>query len=194
MERALSCSVPPWARTQSAERDTRTPLLAVSVLLCLLVPVWGVARTRNVYRERPANQLVYRLDGVFPGARFLRTDANTYALILDLRRAIRLAGARPFAVIPDFAGYWACAPERNPLGIDWPNSFELGSPMLFSRITRDLERLRGHGTVILQKVGAHDIAKGFIPFEDDDSFYTIVPYVRSHFRKTAQTQWFELYQ
>jgi hypothetical protein len=51
---------------------------------------------------------------------------------------------------------------------------------------------RGDVIVIVQKVEAFDLADGFRPLDEDQ--YEVVKYVRTHFRKTDETEYFELYE
>ncbi len=86
-----------------------------------------VAREQYIYLEQPASTLTYSLDGVFPGADGILTDKNTYAFLVDLDDAVHEAGSR-YAILPDLAGYWAAAPQANPLPTDWAQWFELATP------------------------------------------------------------------
>ncbi len=60
------------------------------------------------------------------------------------------------------------------------------------RVTRALAARRGEVVVIVQKVEATDLAEGFEPLNDDQ--YAVVEYVHTHFKKTDETEFFELYE
>jgi hypothetical protein len=154
---------------------------------------WLRGRVTAIYRERPAWELTRRLDGVFPGARKIRTDPNTYAFLSDLRVAVAGTGGGAYAIVPDVAGYWAAAPASNPLPIDWPQATELCRPALLRRTLRVLEKERGKITILVQKVESRTLAEGFKPV-DDGPFNAIVPYARTRFRKIGETRYFELYR
>jgi hypothetical protein len=168
--------------------------LTTAALAIALLSVWTVARLQHVYHDRPASELTQRLDGVLPGGRFLRTNVNTWAVMADLQRAVELARGRPYAIVVDFAGYWVKAPQRNPLPIDWPQTIELSQPPLLRRVTSALEARRGHGVVIVQKIYAANLAEGYVPIRDGNAYYYIIDFVRSVFRKSGETTWFEIYE
>lgn len=181
-------------RSPEQSRGSGRLALTTAALAIALLSVWAVARRQHVYHDRPAHELTRRLDGVLPGGRFLRTNANTWAVMADLRRAVELTRGRPYAIVADFAGYWVRAPQRNPLPIDWPQTLELCQPPLLQRVTRALEARRGHGVVIVQKVYAADLAQGFVPIGKGNSYYYVIDYVRSMFQKSGETTWFEIYE
>jgi hypothetical protein len=189
----LASVTEPSAIDEQPAASARLGLSAVAALAVLLAPVWVVARLTNVYRDRPARELRYRLDDVLPGGKFLRTNRHTYEMMADLHRAIALTGGRPFAIVPDFVGYWVKAPQRNPLAIDFVNSDELGRPSLVAKLMAQLEGFRDQGFLIVDKADARLVQDGFVPLEEDNHYYPIVGHVRSHFTKVGETEWFELY-
>jgi hypothetical protein len=171
------------------------PALALTLATAgLVVAVWAHARRTHPYHDLPAQQLTHRLDAVLPGARFLRTSENTYALVADLDRAVTATGGRRYAILTDFPCWWVKARERNPLSCDWPQSTELARLELAHRVIGDLERMRGRGRVIVQKVYTFPVARGFLPIADDDPWYFAARYVRGAFRKVGETEWFEIYE
>lgn len=159
-----------------------------AVLLC-----WATARVAVIYRDGPATELTERLDGVFPGGAALRTNPRTRAVLADLDRAVSRVGDHPYAIVADYPGYWARAGQRNPLSIDWPQPTELNRPELKARVIDDLERLRGSGRIVVQKVPAGPMATTLDPIRDD-SIYFVPAYVRGHFQRVDGTRWFDIYQ
>jgi hypothetical protein len=190
LERALR---PGRAGGVSSRRSRLLSLTGVGVA-CAFALVWITARLHHIYRERPASELTCRLDDVLPGGRLLRTNRNTYQLLADLRRAVAGTGGRPHAIVVDFPGYWAKAPERNPLSVDWPQPVELNQRSLMMRVIGDLEALRGRGRVIVQKVYVFDVANRFVPLDNHRPYNIVATYVRQRFRKTGETDWFEIYE
>jgi hypothetical protein len=193
-------AVAPKVVTPQARIDARRAALAswtaswLRVLLaCALLAVWGRARLEVIYRDRPARELVAPLDGVLQGGAGIFTNPDTRALLADLDRAVALTGGHPHAIVTDFAGYWVKARERNPLSIDWPQSVELGKPALQARVIAELEALRGHGFVIVQKYAAGPVAARFVPLVDR-RYYFVPFYVREHFEKVGETVAFEIYR
>ena len=172
-------------------RFLRSTLAIAGVAIVLS---FGVSRPYYIYREQPSSGLTESLDGVLPGGRFIYTNPNTYDFLVDLDNAADEVSARnrTYAIIPDAPGYWVQARQTNPLPVDWPQPVELSNQYLVDRVTKDLEAERGEITVIVQKVQAFDLADGFAPLDDDQ--YEVVKYVRAHFSKTGETEFFELYE
>jgi len=68
----------------------------------------------------------------------------------------------------------------------------LGNQYLIERVIRELAAERGEVTVIVQKVQAFYLRDGFVPLDEDQ--YPVVQYVRTNFKKTDETEFFELYE
>ena len=153
------------------------------------------SRHRHVYMEQPAARLTCKLDGVFHGARGVRTNPNTFAFLEDLQKAVALARQDPWphAIVPDIPGYWASSVPRNPLPIDWAKNTELNTVALLSRVQDSLDSQRGRLTVIVQKVEAFPLRYGFAPLRDPEKF-AVAHYVRTHAVKRGETKYFELYR
>ena len=179
-------------QARSDERLVRysIPALAVIILFC-----FGVARTKYIYREQPASQLTYSLEGVMPGANRIYTNANTFAFLTDLNRAIELVRAqdKESAILPDLAAYWVQAKQKNPLPAVWPQAEELSSKVLTTRFTEAMEARRNKTIFIVQKVEAKDLASGFVALPNSN-YYEVVRYARTHFTKAQETDYFELYR
>ena len=181
-----------YSRRESLNpRFLQTTLIIVGVAILLS---FAVARPYYIYREQPSSELTESLDGVLPGGRLIYTNPNTYRFLIDLNNTIDAVSARDrtYAIIPEVAGYWVQSSQTNPLLIDWPWPVELSNQYLTDRVTNDLAANRGEVVVIVQKVDAFDLADGFIPLDEDQ--YPVVKYVREHFRKTNETEFFELYE
>ena len=157
---------------------------------------WIDARLNRIYREQPAAALRWPLERVMPGGRFIRTNSNTYSLMANLQQAVLLTHGRKYAVIVDFAAYWATGRARNPLSSDWPQIVEVGRPSLIERVEGDVEQLRGSGCVIVQKVDATKIAHAVKSIEvtDVNHYYGLAQYIRENWHRTAGTKWFDIYE
>lgn len=183
------------------DRPTGTPergyfrawLVALAVLAC----VGSVAaRTRVVYRDQPAAGLGRPLADVLRGGAGIYTNDRTADFLADLHRAVMLATTRgrPYAILPDIPVHWATARQPNPLPIDWPQSIELATPALAARVDAAIERFRGTGVFLVQKVRADTLATASVPFADDDARYPIVRRVRGMLTKTGETSYFDVYE
>jgi hypothetical protein len=155
---------------------------------------FGISRPYYIYREQPSSELTEPLGEVLPGGRLIYTNPNTYEFLADLDDATHIVSAqnKAYAIIPDVPGYWVQSSQTNPLLIDWPQPVELSSQYLTDRVTGDLAAKRGEVTVIVQKVHAFYLADGFVPLDEDQ--YAVVQYVHANFRKTNETEFFELYE
>ena len=181
-----------YSRRESlAPKFLRTTLIIAGAAILLS---FGVSRPYYIYREQPSGELTRSLDGVLPGGRLIYTNPNTYDFLVDLNNAIDVVSARDkaYAIIPDVPGYWVKSRQTNPLPVDWPQPVELGNRDLIERVTKDLAAERGEVTVIVQKVQAFDLRDGFVPLDYDQ--YPVVQYVRTHFDKVYETEFFELYE
>lgn len=166
--------------------------VTVVALAGLVLASFGVARTHYIYRDQPASNLTQELGGVFPGASRIRTNTNTYRFLVDLQKAIGMAQglASTYGVIPDCAGLWVQSPQPNPIPIDWAQGVR-ENEKLINRVANELESIRDHNIVIVQKVHANQLANGFVPLSD---WYALVRYVREQFTKVGETEFFELYR
>jgi hypothetical protein len=178
-------------------RHKSDPVLRYSlgVAALLLVFSFGAARTRYVYRDRPAAQLTVLVGAVLPGGERIYTNPNTFEFMSDLKGAVeRVEGeGKRYAILPDAAAYWVKSPQRNPLPAVWPQAEELNSPALMGRFIAAMEARRGDTVFIVQKVEATELAAGFVPLPSSD-YYEVVRYARTHFVKVGETSYFELYR
>ncbi len=167
-------------------------LIAVTIVLVLCQ---GYGRCAHIYREQPAWNLSYSLADVFPGAEKIRTNSNTYASLADLQTMVQNArdAGRGYAILPGIAGYWAFAPELNPLPVDWVFAEELNDPRLVRWVIETLDTQRETNDVIVQKLVQKRLAERLQPVADDE-FHEVIRYVRGNYTKIAETQFHEVYR
>jgi hypothetical protein len=184
----LASACPVIRKKIKTSRLYTAALVAVTIAILL---AFGVARTQTIYRESNAAHLTWKLDGILPGGKGIRTNSNTYRFLADLSQATRRAKENgvTYAVLPDCAGWWVQASSPNPLSIDWVHKWELNSPPLHEKVIADLEAHRGSNWVIIPKVAVPLLASGLHPFQD-----RYVDYVRSHFEKVDDTEFLEIYR
>jgi hypothetical protein len=175
------------------KRHPRAARLLVTMLAVMSLAAMARARQIFVYRDRPASALTVDLGTVFPGGDGIRTSGETGRFFADLAFVVKRCGGHPYAIIPDCAVWWATAPSGNPICEDWPMNAELVRPELFMRVGKDLMRQRGRIYVIVQKYRAESIAteRRLI---GDDQMYGVVALTRKAFRKTGETEFFEIYR
>ena len=179
----------------SLHRQNRALLYSLIIFSLLIVFSFGVARTRYIYRDQPATQLTRSLAEVLPGGKHIYTNPNTFAFMQDLDGAVEFVEAehKHYAILPDVAAYWVKAPQQNPLPAVWPHAEELSNQVLMDRFINALEANRADTILILQKVEAKELSKGFVPLPSSD-YYEVVNYARAHFVKIHETNYFELYR
>ncbi len=165
-------------------------LIVALTVLCLCN--FDRARLKYVYLERPATELTWPLDGILPGGKGVLVDRTTYLVLQDLQAATVLAG-KPYAIQPDFAGWWVGADQRNPLPVDWAQWIELGSPRLQDRAIGAMNAQRGKLTIIVAKYETATLARKLAP--SPNSFrYPLAAYARTHFVKIGETRFFEIFR
>lgn len=178
------------APTTGAWARSPLPLL---LLAGVVLFNFDAARQKFVYLDRPAAELVVPLGPLLAGGAGIRTGPNTAAFLADLHTAVSQVPDGKYAIVPNLAAWWLQARQPNPLPIDWPQWIELGRPALLDRVTGEMERQRGLMTIIVEKVQAGNLSRGFVPLADSDRF-AAARYARQHFSKIAETQFFELYR
>ena len=163
------------------------------VLLLSSIIIFYNERTSNIYRDKPAGSLSYDIGGVVRGGAFIKTNVNTYKMLLDLRQLTDnlSAGKRRYCILPDLAVEWAESPQQNPLPTDWPQNTELGSKELLDRSVGAIWKDRGMLVIIVEKYDMGSLPDSPSPLGDG---YQTVNYVREHFKKTGETEYFELYE
>ena len=171
------------------------PDAALLGITALAVAAFITVRTQYIYQD-DARHLTADLDTTLPGGRLIRTNERTHGFLADLRRtsdAITARGRR-YAIVPDAAGWWAFAAQRNPLDVDWWIDVELGfdHPALVHRAQNALEAQRGRITLVVQKYAANALATELVPVTDEDS--SLLPYLRAHWREVGETEFFKLYE
>ena len=154
---------------------------------------FGISRSEYIYRDRPASELRYSLDGILPGGKHIRTNLATFEYMKDIHDIVKGLGGREYAIIPEAAIYWVKAPQRNPLPSDWPQDIELGTPGLFERVVHALEIRRGRLVILASKVGCAGLSSTQEPITEKTDMFRIVLYVRSHFHKIGETKYFDIY-
>ena len=168
------------------------PIFLTIGVATLTMFCWRITREKYIYRERPAHDLTYSIDGLIPGAKLIRTNSNTYEFLVDLRLAIDRTGGRDYTIIPGSGCYWVKSIQENPLSIDCVQGIELSNQALFDRVVADLDAYRCKMIVLVEKVDTAELDKGFIPLPNI-SFYAVAQYVRKNFTKIDETRFFGLY-
>jgi len=175
-----------WPRSNRFRWAERSSWLHPICALAALV-VFVRIRREYIYHDRPASELTSPLEGRLPGGALLYTNALTAAFIDDVNAAVAAAHGRTYALIPNFAGWWAKAEQLNPLPVDWLYWQELPRPELTARVIDALSAQRGRIIVIAEKTNTDAYARE--PFGMPDIIYSpALPYVRQNWRKVGETR------
>lgn len=173
-----------------------TKALHVSLVIMLTLVFCGFldARFNAVYLDQPAWRLKHKLSNVLPGGVGIYTNPNTYAFMADLNLAKEIAQVqgKPYAIMPDFPGWWVKNQQPNPLPLDWFWITEVERFELSQRLTQAIESMRGQVIFIIQKSDAMFLSKGFRPFLIPRP--EAVNIVIKHFELVGETTFFQLYE
>jgi len=180
---------------ESARRAARRAAFAVSLAaLAWVAPHWRSARRDHIAQELTAPLLTHDLAGVFPGAAGIRTNANTFAALAELRQIVDGLGSTPYAILVDAPGWWACARQRNPLPADWPQSMEICTGELEDRVSRRILALRERGIVIVQNARMNGIAERVDPIPRENGYYGAASWARFALRRESAHRYWDVYR
>jgi hypothetical protein len=162
----------------------------VIALALITTSAFLFARINYIYREPNAKYITRSLSLVFPGAGHIFTNSYTYAFLYDLDLLIKENPENNFVILPDFEAYWAASPKKNPLPADWTFDGELPNKKLVERVEKSLEENRGKQLIFVEKydVGAISIGKSEIAKSE------VADYVKEHFSKIKETEYFYIYR
>lgn len=181
----------PWWIRVCGSRRSRT--LLACVLLVATAVIFHEIRLHAIYRDRPARELSVPLDGILPGARGIRTNARTAAMLGQLRDVATSLSrqGRAVAVLPDCAALWVASGERPPLPVTWDNEVELPTETLRRRVRDAIAARACSLTILVSRYETEELAWRLVPLRPR---YPVTQWVRQHFRKIAETEFFELYE
>ena len=168
--------------------------LAVFAYGRLAFPCSGMAPPRDA----PAWELTSDLGEVWPGGHLIRTSTGTYRFLEDLERAVAVAGASRYAIVPDCPGYWAVV-GGDPLPVPWPQTGELPTQRLVDVVTRAIELQKGQLVVLVEKTDPREVyrnptgaprpASG-IPYVPIWQVQPVASYCLQHLSLVAETKYF----
>jgi hypothetical protein len=163
--------------------------VTVSAIALLAVAAFSCGRLNHVYRDAPYKELKSHAGNVLDGGSGIYTNANTYAVLKDLKEiTANLDGG--YAVVPAFACHWVKAPRPNPLPIDWANNEEIEARSLRERVMAELKNRKDFKYILVQKHVTRFYKDKFLPEESN----IIVTFVRKNFTKSGETPYFEIYK
>jgi hypothetical protein len=166
---------------------------AAVALVLLTIPVFHWARTHKIYREAPASELTEQLDGRLAGARGIRTNRHTARMLTDLRDIATSLSRQhlSYGVLPDCAAWWVQCEHKNPLPVLWDNEVELPSSELRQLAIQAVEAARPNIVLLVTRYETDHLAFGLKLLTPR---YPLTQYVREHWTKMGQSEFFEIYR
>ena len=170
---------------------TRKVLVLMSALF--LATAFHYQRTHALYRESPASALTAPLDTILPGAKGIRTNPRTAAMLAELKDLVTSSGvgATRIAILPDCAAWWILSPAKNPLPLLWDNEVELPNDALRQHACQEIEKRRHTVTLLVTRYETDSLATTLRPLAPR---YPLTQYVRTHWSKVGETCFFEIYE
>ena len=108
--------------------STQAEWAVILTVLLAAIAVFIDLRLNNIYREKLPSFLIAPLDEKFPGAAGIVGSPTMVSVYEDLQKMVGQArkDKKRYAIVPEFAAWWATADEVNPLPTDWVLTQELG--------------------------------------------------------------------
>jgi hypothetical protein len=169
----------------------RAAAAALFALFAISAVRFDATRKQHIYADRPASELTCDLEGVLPGGRGLRTNPRTCEYLREVQELAEHRAKPRFAIIPDYPGYWAAAPDRNPLPMDWLWEEDLATPRIVKRVIDTIETQRGTLSILV----AHRMAGSLASHGDAPILHNpVVEHVRSSWNAVRRGAYFSLYE
>jgi hypothetical protein len=165
--------------------------LSVTILV-VFVGAFIHLRYTHIYRDRPAAELVYPLEGVLPGGRFIYSNPNTFAYLSELKAHVEQARAaqKRYAIIPDFPGYWVAAKEPNPIFTDWASWHETPDGVM-DRYIASIAQYQDQLWVIVENYDPRNLATDLVPIPKD---YKTIRFISENGNVVKEGKYFTVYE
>ena len=146
-------------------------------------------------------ELDYSLREIWPGGYQIKTNKNTYEVITELNREIKLISPQQFTILPDFSGYFVKSRKTNPLVVDWITELYQGSDKekpvfneaLLQRFYKSLDKNRGKIVLLIPKFHSASLWRGFFSLPEN-SYYSFLKYIPELFTKYKESKYFTFYR
>lgn len=121
-------------KNESPKSHTISNIIVVLLLASLLIYV----RTTNIYRDAKAKNLTYQLDGIVDGACGIRTNLNTYKVLVELNL---LKKKYPnIEVVPDFTACNILHSHESKILTEWPNKTEIPNDKILQKVISKIKK------------------------------------------------------
>ncbi|MEN9522580.1 MAG: hypothetical protein RL065_957 [Bacteroidota bacterium] len=149
-------------------------------------------RTNFIYREKTAKELQYKLDSVY-GFSGIKTNKNTAAAMKELNGICLRLRINNYAVIADYAGFWATHHHNNLTLIDWSIADELVSKNVHDTYWNNLVANKKIKYIITQKYYSEFLADSLVPIKSNDIQYDLIDSVQNHYIKKWEGKYFNVF-
>ncbi|MFN8295905.1 MAG: hypothetical protein U0T69_06890 [Chitinophagales bacterium] len=146
-------------------------------------------RTHIVYRDSPAKNLTYKLDGIVEGATGIYTNKNTFAVLKELDS---LKNPIPnLVIIPDFTACNILHSHESKILTEWPNKTEIPNDKILTKVT---SKIKNDSTLIfaIPVFQTALLKDGFTPQKNSGLNYPIIKFVKDNYKKVQYSNYFEL--
>lgn len=169
----------------------RQKAAANGVLLFTALIALYIVRTTRIYRDAPAAQLTYRLDGIVEGANGIYTNENTYTVLSELDSLKK--AHKNLVVVPDFTATQISHSHLSYIGTEWPNKTEVPNEEVLQKVVKTIP-VSGNDTIIIAipMFQTALLAEGFTPLKEHGNDYPVIRYLRENFPKKEYSRYFEL--
>jgi len=170
-----------------------TKLVNAYLLFILLQSslIFYYVRNHNIYRDAAKPSLAYKLDGLVEGAYGIKTNINTFKVLVELDI---LKKKYPEAiVIPDFTACHIQKSHLSKIATEWPNKTEIPNQQILNFVLKNF--VNDTSMILIPKYNLAKLSTGFeaVPKNKSGEFL-ILTYVYNHYKKTGESNYFEFYK
>jgi hypothetical protein len=145
-------------------------------LILIILIIFCVIRETNLYRDKKINDCDYNLDGIVDGACGIRTNLNTYKVLVELNL---LKKKHPkIIVVPDFTACNILHSQESKILTEWPNKTEIPNEKILQKVTSKF----GNDTSLLFAVAKFQTAllkDSLTPYPNNGMDYPILKFIDS---------------
>lgn len=149
-------------------------------------------RTHFIYRDKKAVELQYKLDSIY-GFSGIVTNKNTSSAMKELNGICSKLNKNNYAIIADYAGFWASHFNANPAKIDWSIHDEMPSEKLNAQYWNSLASNKKVKFIIVQKYYSEYLADSLVEIKMNDKQYNLIDSVQSHYIKKWEGKYFSVF-
>jgi hypothetical protein len=149
-------------------------------------------RINFIYRDKVAKELNYKLDRIY-GFGGIKTNKNTAQAMLELNAISNKLKNNNYAIIADYAGFWAAHPKNNLMLLDWNIYDEMPSKSLHLKCWKALANNNSVKYIITQKYYSEFLADSLVTIKLNDKQYDLIDSVQNHFIKKWEGKYFNVF-